>query len=296
MPKFTYKTYSYSPRTPQARMQRLVTGALPYPGPAAPVTSLTISGVVTRDGTVTSGIAVEFTSIGTVITNSSGIYSQTAAYTGYTGNGIPHYSAGSFTPSSRSYSSIAANQTGQDYVLYLPQSSEYVVLNRAGAFNLNIVATSNTGYFAVQDFFGNIVIHANGGAELDYANESATVWPCFSSTDAFRYGSIVDLQAGGIQGFAGSVDVSLLVNLTQIVASDGAITDVTISSAQTQLTQVALYNNGMGSTEVNAILIALDSTGATGGTVSITGNSAPTGGGATAKTNLQGKGWIVETD
>jgi len=255
----------------------------------------TISGLVTRDGTVTPGVAIEFPLIGTNTTNGSGVYSQSAV-AGYTGVVIPHYSAGSFTPASRSYSSLAADATDQNYALYLPQSSEFVVLNRSGSFNLDFSVATTTGFFAVQDFFGNIVIHADGAASLSFSNESATVWPCLSATDAFRYGSIVDLQAGATQGFSGSVDIQLLVNLAQLVATAGSITDVTISSAQTQLTQVALYNNGMSSAQVNAVLIALDSTGATGGSLSITGNSAPTGGGATAKTSLQGKGWFVDTD
>jgi hypothetical protein len=49
---------------------------------------------------------------------------------------------------------------------------------------------------------------------------------------------------------------------------------------------------------VNAILVALDANGLSGGVVylDLGTNAAPTGGGITAKNNLIAKGWTVATN
>lgn len=60
-----------------------------------------------------------------------------------------------------------------------------------------------------------------------------------------------------------------------------------------------LSNNKLPVSIVNYILQKLDTNGASNGTVKLEGQSpsaAPTGGGATAATNLIGKGWTVTTD
>lgn len=289
--------YLYGDFSPQVRIYSSVVAnasSQNYAYTAYPL--YTISGTVARNGTLTPGIGIEFTSIGTAVTNSSGSYSQSVP-AGYTGNGIPHYSAGSFTPSSRSYSGVAANATGQHYALYVTEGTETVVLNRAGAFALNFAITTTTGYYAVQDINGVITVHTSGDATvLDFSNTSCTVWSCFSATDTFNYGHITLIGAASTQGFSGAIDLSQLTQLIEIIADTCDINDVTITSANVALTSVILFNNLLDTTAVNAILVGLDSTGAVNGSVSITGNQAPSGAGLTAKTSLQGKGWTVDTD
>lgn len=53
---------------------------------------------------------------------------------------------------------------------------------------------------------------------------------------------------------------------------------------------------GMSATAVNNVLIALDANGLESGSADVSGNTAPTGGGATAAANLAAKSWTVVTD
>lgn len=278
-----------NPRFPNAKVTYAVRDA-PVPTP-----TYTITGVVERSGTVMSGIGVEFTSLGTVTTDGSGVYSRTVSQ-GYSGTSIPHYSSGSFTPANRVYTSVAANASAQDYVFYLPTGTDTVTLYRDGVFALEFIITTTTGYFAVQDDVGNVTIYTSGEAALfDYAVTFCTAWPCFSATDAYNTGSITILQKGGIQGFAGTVDLTGLPNIVQLIASEGSVNDLLVAGCN-QLTDISVYNNLLGLGEVNAVLIALDANGALNGQIYITGNAAPTGGGVTAKSNLEAKGWFVVTD
>jgi len=286
-----YATYPYSMQTPSARMQRVITGLQPYPDPLPlPV----ITGVITRDGTVTAGLGVEFTSVGTVTTNSLGVYSQTVS-SGYNGTGIPHYASGSFTPAHRVYTNLTTAATAQNYAFYLPPGTETVLLNRPGAFALDFLVTSSTGYFAVQDDLGVITIYASGQvATLAFARLFCNAWPCFSATDAYNYGHITELAASGIQGIAGSLDLTLLTQLAVLTTTNNQITDVSVLGLPL-LTLIDVSNGLLGIAEMNALLVDLDTNGATGGSLFATGNAAPTGGGVTAKNNLIGKGWVVQT-
>ena len=75
--------------------------------------------------------------------------------------------------------------------------------------------------------------------------------------------------------------------------------DLTGFSGNSSGAGISLFNNGWSAAIVNQTLIDLDATGWLGGAsgfINIQNNSAPTGAGATAKTNLIGKGWLVITD
>lgn len=289
----TYRTFTPDPRFPQNKVRYAVPDA---PLPTPPTPTYTVTGVVARSGTVMSGAGIEFTALGTVTTDGSGVYSQTVTQ-GYSGTALPHYAwAGSFTPAQRVYTSVAANASSQDYDFYVSPGSENVLITRPGAFALDFLASSTTGYFAVQDVSGNITIYANSSeAVLDFANMTCHLWPCFSATDAYNTGQLTDLQAAGVEGMAGDLDLTGLSALTQIVCSGNQITSLTLVGC-TSLSQISAYNCLMGATEVNAVLMQTDANGVLGGSLSITGNAAPTGGGVTAKSNLQGKGWFVDTD
>jgi len=257
--------------------------------------TFTITGTIARDGTLMYGIPVEFTSVGTFITNGSGLYVQ-LVLGGYTGTATPHYSAGSFTPANRVYTSLAVDALAQNYAFYVTQGTETVLLNRPGAFAIDFVAASTTGYIAVQDDLGVITIYnSNNQVTLDYLRLYCNVWPCFSATDAYNTGHLTLLSAAGTQGLAGSLDLTGLAYLQEVTVNNNPITDLTLTGC-VQLSQITAFSCGLGATEVNAVLIQTDANGVLNGSLSLVSNAAPTGGGITAKSNLQGKGWFVDTD
>jgi len=82
----------------------------------------TVSGTLTVGGSPLAGVAFAATNGGVCASsNASGQYSCTVAY-GWTGSVMPSSSGYTFTPASRSYSNVVANQTAQDYtavILYV---------------------------------------------------------------------------------------------------------------------------------------------------------------------------------
>ena len=289
----TFASLTPNPRFPSARITYAVLDApTPPPPPAVP---WVISGVVSRSGTVTPGIPIVFTSLGTITTDGLGAYSQSAA-NGYTGTATPYYSVGSFTPASRSYSTLSANSTSQNYDFYVTPGTENVLLTRPGAFALNFTASTTTGYFAVQDETGTITIYpSREAAVLDFSNLTCHLWPCFSATDAYNTGHLTLIAAGGVQGLQGDLDVSGLTELAELDVQTNQITSLNVTGC-VLLTQLYASNCLMGVSELNAVLIQLDNNGALNGAVSLVGQGTPTGGGATAKTSLRNKGWLVDTD
>lgn len=123
-----YTTITYAQRTPQARVQRLLTGALPFPEPPPPLPPIffLISGTVTQNGTAPGfSTGIEFPSVGTIFTATSGSYGLLVQL-GYGGTAIPHYSLGEFVPQVRSYGSVDADTPNQDYA-YTPYQYVHVV-------------------------------------------------------------------------------------------------------------------------------------------------------------------------
>ncbi len=75
--------------------------------------------------------------------------------------------------------------------------------------------------------------------------------------------------------------------------------DLTGFSGNSSGAGISLFNNGWSAAIVNQTLIDLDATGWLGGAsgfINIQNNSAPTGAGLTAKTNLDAKNWLMITD
>ena len=81
-----------------------------------PPPPVTVSGTV-RDSTnqPLSGVTVTFSDVSSVVTDSTGKYSQQVPG-GYTGTATPALSGYSFNPSSRAYTNLAAAASGNDYV------------------------------------------------------------------------------------------------------------------------------------------------------------------------------------
>jgi len=77
---------------------------------------VSVSGTVTAGGSPLSGVAIAATNGGTCTSSdASGQYSCTAPQ-GWSGSVTPTLSGYNFTPASRSYTAVQANQTGQDFV------------------------------------------------------------------------------------------------------------------------------------------------------------------------------------
>lgn len=97
--------------------------------------------------------------------------------------------------------------------------------------------------------------------------------------------------------FTGSIpSMTGLSSLTGLYCDNNSITGYTASTLSATLLTFNTHNNSLDVDSVNQILIDLDTAGASNGTCNVSGNTAPTGAGATAKTNLQGKNWTVTTD
>ncbi len=94
---------------------------------------------------------------------------------------------------------------------------------------------------------------------------------------------------------SGAIDISAssFNALTGFDFSSNSITSITLPEAY--LNDVNLSNNDLTETAVNNVLQWLDGSGVENGYVNLEGgtNAIPTGNGATAKANLQGKGWSV---
>jgi len=99
--------------TPPSRTYSNVTSNQTAQNYTASLNALAISGTVTAGGAALPGVVISGLP-GTPTTNASGVYTATVDY-GFSGTATPILAGYAFTPSSRTYSSLAADQTGQDY-------------------------------------------------------------------------------------------------------------------------------------------------------------------------------------
>jgi RHS repeat-associated protein len=101
-----------------------------------------VSGTVTTGGSPFAGVAFAASNGGVCTSsNASGQYSCTVPQ-GYTGTVTPSLSTYAFTPASRSYSNVVANQTAQDYATVLVQVSGTLTLSGSPFAGAALVATS----------------------------------------------------------------------------------------------------------------------------------------------------------
>lgn len=123
---------------------------------------------------------------------------------------------------------------------------------------------------------------------LDDSDFSAGI-PDLSGLTSLQY---LDLDQCNISG-AVDISASSFNALTGFDLSGNAITSIQLPEAL--LTDVVLYDNALTEEGVNNVLQWLDGSGVQNGYTDLSGgtNAIPTGNGATAKTNLQNKGWEV---
>ena len=102
-----------------------------------------VSGTVTAVGSALSGVTLTPGSGGSCTpSNASGQYSCTVP-SGWTGSVTPSLSGYSFTPASRSYSNVTANQSAQDYATVNVQVSGTVTLSALPLGGVAFAATNN---------------------------------------------------------------------------------------------------------------------------------------------------------
>ncbi len=96
-----------------------------------------------------------------------------------------------------------------------------------------------------------------------------------------------------------TIDVTQNANLVGLVVESNDINTAIDLSNNPLIGAVNAKQNNLSVAMINTILIDIDSFGTNNGLISLelqTPAAAPTGAGATAKTNLQGRGWTVTTD
>ena len=96
-----------------------------------------------------------------------------------------------------------------------------------------------------------------------------------------------------------SINLSTCTKLkTLSVRNSPSVTALNLPATLNDLKRVEIDNNGLTATEINNLLIKLDTNGLSGGYFKSSGgtNAAPTGAGITAKNNLIAKGWSVTTN
>lgn len=109
--------------------------------------------------------------------------------------------------------------------------------------------------------------------------------------------SITSIDLSGISNFSGQLNIQN----NPVLSSIGATTTTALVPIFDQTWQVGgigfyLTNNLFTQTEVDNILISADTSGLTSSLIDLTGNTAPSVSGSTAKTNLEAKGWTVNVD
>lgn len=128
---------------------------------------------------------------------------------------------------------------------------------------------------------------------LDYSENSLTAFPTITNNILLE-----ELYLNN-NSISGSYNFGLNTALTIMNLSTNSITGVSGFTLTTGLYNLQIDHNSISVTDINNALVALDTNGITNGNFISTIQSplaAPTGLGATAKTNLIGKGWTVVTD
>lgn len=164
---------------------------------------VTISGAVKlSDGTGIPGVALTFTPGGTVKTDDNGDYSNAVNF-GWSGTVTPSLAGYTFTPASRSYSSVKTGLTDQDYIYY-PGSSPEIALNPTTLnFGTDTSGTANTP----QSF----VISNIGAGTLNWTAVGDQAWLSCTPSSGTGMGTVtvsVDPSGLAVGTYTGTITVS----------------------------------------------------------------------------------------
>jgi hypothetical protein len=132
---------------------------------ATPPPVVVSGSVKTSSGTVVSGVLITFSNGGgTITTDGSGNYSISVP-NGYTGMATPSKTGYTFSPASRSYSSLTADQTGQDYAATPPPVVVSGSVKTSSGMGVSgvLITFSNSGGTITTDGSGNYSISVPNG-------------------------------------------------------------------------------------------------------------------------------------
>lgn len=174
---------------------------------------------------------------------------------------------------------------------YPPVDGVFYLLFSALDNPLEVAITTNAATMVV-DWGDNTIEQLNTSLAHTYAdNNMREVKFVYLLKNDITEFSITD------HGQVSRIKGTLPPSLTDLVMSGQLLT--AFDDVPLLLTFLDLSDNQLPVAVVNSILIALDNAGLSNGTVGLqdqTPAAAPTGAGATAVTNLVGKGWTVATD
>jgi hypothetical protein len=131
-----------------------------------------------------------------------------------------------------------------------------------------------------------------------YSNSLSPAIPSFLSLNFSNCTAVTEISTfAGYEISTPSLNVSGCSALATLSVPSATLTTVTMTTLPAATT-VGLQGCALNVASVNAILVALDANGLSGGAVylDLGTNAAPTGAGITAKNNLIAKGWTVATN
>lgn len=175
-----------------------------------------------------------------------------------------------------------------------------------GTENLQLTMVADNAYRVdwgdgtVEDFTGGTMFHSYTDVTPD-----VIVYPKFSN----RTIQEIEIPLGAVT----KIDVTKIITLTKLSIIPSLITSIDISKnvdlvnlliTGSNLASIDISNNPdlqfinlsadlFSVTNVNDILIQLDSNGISNGTLTLSGAPQPTGSGITARDNLIAKGWTI---
>jgi len=219
-----------------------VLSGLFFDGPAG-VTTYAVSGTVTSGGNPLPGVSFAATGNSCTTSNAQGQYSCTVPQ-GWSGSVTPSLSGYAFIPASRSYSSVAANQTGQNYT-----ATSTVVPNSATFIGTDVATKGN--WRGVYGADGYAILNDSTGypayAQVTPSGQQSYVWAAQPDTDARALqrattGRIAACwYSPGLVGSSFSVDVNLTDGAAHRVAlylldwdNNGRVVRIDVLDAATQ--------------------------------------------------------------
>jgi hypothetical protein len=186
--------------------------------------TLTISGSVkTTSGTAVSGVAISFSNNGgAATTDTSGNYAITVPYN-YSGIATPSKTGFTFTPVSRTYSNVVANQISQDY-----QASQPVLTVTPSTRNVGSAAGTTT--FSVSN---------TGSGTMAWTAVSGSSWLTITSgTSGTNSGTI-------ICSFIVNTDVSERTGTIKITAAGALGSPIDVKVTQTARAVSTIPDTGL---------------------------------------------------
>jgi hypothetical protein len=182
------------------------------------LTKITFSGYV-RDS---SGVGISGVVMGGLsnspVTDAGGYYNTGTVSYGWSGTVTPSKSGYSFTPSSRNYSNVTSDQTGQNYTGTLLTPQTFTISGNVGVASATLSYTDGTSKTATADGSGNYSFTVSN-------NWSGTVTPSksgYSFTPSSRnYSNVTSNQTG--QNYTATISEVIVTPKIPIGASSGYI-------------------------------------------------------------------------